>query len=170
MRRALDGFDVEGPVQAEVFVLCLRDGDIHLTGPCGPAPWYLEVDADEDPLDVVTAMTVRAVGSPLVSHSTSWRRDRGGVILTFVAVVAPALLADMASRPLERVDIARGSANAAPERIESDQVIEHGLRHLAWLVKDDAVVASELGPGWAAVLAGYTPEPFRALARSGGRS
>jgi hypothetical protein len=41
--------------------------------------------------------------------------------------------------------------------------VEHGLRHLAWLVHDDPVVAAELSPAWAAVLAGYVPEPFRTL-------
>lgn len=45
------------------------------------------------------------------------------------------------------------------------QVVEHGLRHLAWLVKDDPVVAHELSESWKAVLAGYTPDPFRHLTK-----
>ena len=40
----------------------------------------------------------------------------------------------------------------------------HGLRHLAWLAQDDAVVAGELSDDWRTVLHGYMPEPFRALA------
>jgi hypothetical protein len=40
-------------------------------------------------------------------------------------------------------------------------VVEHGLRHLAWLVRDDPVVAEALTGGWAAALSGYVPEPFR---------
>jgi hypothetical protein len=31
-----------GPVQAEIFVLRLREATPELAGPCGPAPWYLE--------------------------------------------------------------------------------------------------------------------------------
>ena len=41
--------------------------------------------------------------------------------------------------------------------------MEHGLRHLAWLVADDPVVAAELSGEWRRVLASYVPEPFRAL-------
>ena len=43
MTRLPDGIDVEGPVQAEVFVVWLHDDRIELTGPCGSAPWMLEV-------------------------------------------------------------------------------------------------------------------------------
>jgi hypothetical protein len=42
-------------------------------------------------------------------------------------------------------------------------VVEHGLRHLAWLASDDPVVRAELPEAWQAALAGYVPEPFRAL-------
>jgi hypothetical protein len=41
--------------------------------------------------------------------------------------------------------------------------VEHGLRHLAWLAKDDPVVAAELPAGWQPILADYVPEPFRNL-------
>ena len=50
-----------------------------------------------------------------------------------------------------------------PAAIAHQQVLEHGLRHLAWLVEDDEVVRSTLGDEWKAVLAGYAPEPFRHL-------
>jgi hypothetical protein len=43
MVRYPDGFDVEGPVQAEVFVVWLAGAHLELTGPCGPAPWLLEL-------------------------------------------------------------------------------------------------------------------------------
>ena len=42
-------------------------------------------------------------------------------------------------------------------------MLEHGLRHLAWLVVDDTVVREELSDGWPAALESYVPEPFRAL-------
>ena len=69
----------------------------------------------------------------------------------------------MASVPIRRAELARSEATAAPRDIASEAVVEHGLRHLAWLVLDDPVVASELPPPWRPVLADYVPEPFRAL-------
>jgi hypothetical protein len=161
--RPPSGLDVEGPVQAEVFVLWLRNGQLLLTGPCGAAPWLIEVGADEHPVDVV-GRTVRAtLGEPRLVHSTSWRRDREAVILSFVVVIGPEQVAGMESEPIQRVDLARSEATTAPASIGQRQVVEHGLRHLAWLAKDDAVVGRELSDDWHAVLAGYVPEPFRTL-------
>ena len=48
-----DGFDVEGPVQAEVFVVWLNGDHLELTGPCGPAPWLLELAPTDHPVEVV---------------------------------------------------------------------------------------------------------------------
>ena len=69
----------------------------------------------------------------------------------------------MASVPVGRAELARSEATAAPRDIATSAVVEHGLRHLAWLVEDDPVVAAELPAAWHPVLAGYVPEPFRAL-------
>jgi hypothetical protein len=161
--RSVQGLDVEGPVQAEVFVL-FRDGDqLRLTGPCGADPWYLEVGADEDPMAVVAAAVRRVIGEPVVVHSTSWRRDRGGVQLSFVAVIDRGLVGAMTSAPVVRAALARGTADAAPETIATLSVLEHGLRHLAWLVKDDPVVSGRLDEGWHGALSEYVPEPFRHL-------
>ena len=74
------------------------------------------------------------------------------------------LVGDMPSAPVGRAELARGDAAAAPETIAAAQVIEHGLRHLAWLVRDDPVVAGRLDGGWRAALDSYVPEPFRHLA------
>ncbi|HEY3007697.1 MAG TPA: hypothetical protein VGJ63_06460 [Micromonosporaceae bacterium] len=162
-RTPICGFDVEGPVRAEVFVLCLVGGTPTLTGPCGAEPWYLEVAADEYPMRVVAAAIRRVVGEPVVVHSTSWRRDRGAVILSFVAVIDDSTAGSMAATPLVRVDLARGDATSAPPAIATGQVAEHGLRHLAWLIKDDPAVGARLDAGWHTVLADYVPEPFRHL-------
>lgn len=158
-----DGIDVQGPVQAEVFVIWLRDDHVELTGPCGAAPWLIEIGEAEHPVEVVDRVVRDAVGAPTLVHSTSWRRDHGGVILSFVVVIAPALVGAMDSAPIARAELARSDATSAPAEIASVQVVEHGLRHLAWLVRDDPVVASELEPPWPDVLAAYVPEPFRAL-------
>jgi hypothetical protein len=103
------------------------------------------------------------VGTARLVHSTSWRRDRGAVILTFVAVIDEALVGEMESLAVGRAELARGDATAAPPTIAHDQVLEHGLRHLAWLARDDAVVARELSAGWQTALGAYVPEPFRVL-------
>jgi hypothetical protein len=165
-RTRIPGFDVEGPVQAEVFVLWLAERRPNLTGPCGAAPWYIEVGAEEDPVAVVAASIRRVVGEPLVVHSTSWRRDRGAVVLSFIAVIDRAYVGDMASVPVGRAELARGDAAEAPAEIATNQVIEHGLRHLAWLIKDDPIVAERLDEEWRAALGGYMPEPFRHLSRA----
>ena len=156
-------WDVEGPVQAEVFVVWLHGDAIELTGPDGPVPWLLELGATEHPVEVVDRIVREVVGDPLLVHSTSWRRDRGAVILSFVVVIADGLVGDMASRPVARTDLARSQATVAPRDIATDQVVEHALRHLAWLAEDDPVVREELSPGWKAALAAYVPEPFRNL-------
>jgi hypothetical protein len=161
--RSIPGLDVEGPVQAEVFVL-FRDHDrLYVTGPCGIDPWYLEVGADEDPMAVVAAAVRRVIGDPVVVHSTSWRRDRGGVLLSFVTVIDHGLVGEMISAPVVRAELARGAADAAPESVATLSVLEHGLRHLAWLIKDDQVVAGRLDEGWHVALSSYVPEPFRHL-------
>ena len=69
-------FDCEGPVQAEVFVVWLNGARLELSGPCGAAPWYIEVGAGEHPLDVVSHVVGQALGPPRLVHSTSWRRER----------------------------------------------------------------------------------------------
>jgi len=154
-------WDVEGPVQVEIFVVWLNDDHLELTGPCGAAPWYVELGATDHPVEVVERIARDALGALRLVHSTSWRRDRDAVILSFVVVVDTN--AEMESIPIGRAELARSSATAAPANIAHTQVIEHGLRHLAWLAQDDPVVASELSPDWKRVLASYVPQPFRNL-------
>ena len=104
------------------------------------------------------------VGAPLLVHSTSWRREAAAVILSFLVVIDPAQVGGMASRPIARAELARSEATRAPARIGQEQVLEHAIRHLAWLAQDDEVVAARLTDRWRAALAGYVPEPFRSLA------
>ena len=114
-------------------------------------------------MEEVRAVAERVLGSVLLLHSTSWRRDKTGVVLSFFAVVEPEVVAIYESRPVMRADLARGEAASSPRAIAADQVLEHALRHLAWLSKDDPVVSSTLTAEWKAALDGYVPEPFRAL-------
>jgi hypothetical protein len=159
-----DGFNIEGPVQAEVFVVWLNGDRLELTGPCGPAPWLIELAEPEHPVAAVERIVRDVVGPPVLVHSTSWRRDGAAVVLSFVVVIDPKLVGDMDSLPVARSELARSEATAAPASIGYEQVLEHGLRHLAWLATDDPVVRQELAGGaWQSVLAPYVPEPFRAL-------
>jgi hypothetical protein len=157
------GWDVDSPVQAEVFLVWLDDDGIQLTGPDGPQAWHLQLGQAEHPVEVVDRIVRDVVGPPTLVHSTSWRRDRGAVILSFVVVIPPELVGSMASVPIGRAELARSEATVAPRDIAVEAVVEHGLRHLAWLVEDDPMVADELPPAWRPVLATYVPEPFRAL-------
>jgi hypothetical protein len=163
VRRYPDGFDVDGPVQAEVFAVWLAEDHLELTGPCGPAPWLIELGPADHPVEVVTRIVRDVIGDPLLVHSTSWRRDRGAVILSFVVVIDRSQVRSMASLPIARSELARGEAAAAPRSIATAQVVEHGLRHMAWLAQDDPVVAAGLPAGWRTLLADYVPEPFRNL-------
>lgn len=163
MAEGAPGWDIEGPVQAEVFVVWLRDGQIELSGPCGAAPWLLELGHTDHPVEVVSRIVRDVLGEPLLVHSTSWRRDRDSVVLSFLVAVAPDLVSKLESVPVGRADLARSSATAAPQLISYGQVLEHALRHLAWLASDDDVVGRVLTDGWKSALSEYTPEPFRGL-------
>ncbi|MEO8437250.1 MAG: hypothetical protein ABI562_02245 [Chloroflexota bacterium] len=163
MTRLPDGIDVEGPVQAEVFVVWLHDSRIELTGPDGSAPWLLEIGDGEHPVEVVERIVRETIGAARLIHSTSWRRESGAIILSFVVVVDAASVGARDSVPISRTELARSEATAAPKAIAGTQVLEHGLRHLAWLAQDDPVVVAELSPAWRSALAEYVPEPFRAL-------
>jgi hypothetical protein len=163
MTRTPGGWNVDGPVQAEVFVVWLDRDRPALTGPCGPAPWLLELGRTDHPVEVVDRIVREVIGPPILVHSTSWRRDLDAVVLSFVVVIDRTLVGEMASAPIDRAPLARSEATAAPHEIATAAVVEHGLRHLAWLAADDPAVAAELPAAWTPVLAGYVPEPFRNL-------
>jgi hypothetical protein len=144
-------------------VLRLGARGVELAGPCGPDPWYIEAGEGEDPMEVVRRLSTNLMGAPLLVHSTSWRRARGSVILSFVVVNRDDQALELAGVPVGRADLARGGADAAPVSVASAQVLEHGLRHLAWLARDDEVVGAALSRRWHALLGDYVPEPFRHL-------
>jgi hypothetical protein len=152
---------VEGPVQAEVFVVRMREGLPELAGPCGPDPWYIEVAAEDDPVEVVSRLSRNLMGDPVLVHSTSWRRARGAVVLSFVVVNSDNQAPQLAGVPISRSELARSGTTSAARTIAAAQVLEHGLRHLAWLAREDQVVMAALSDDWKVALAQYVPEPFR---------
>jgi hypothetical protein len=152
---------VDGPVTIEVFTVCHQDDELLLTGPCGAAPWLIESGGGEHPLETAVRIIEQALPDSLLVHSTSWRFERNSVILSFLAVIEEA--GEMEAISFERADLARNSEHAAPSEISYQQVLEHALRHLAWLAKDDDVVSGTLDETWHRMLASYVPEPFRQL-------
>jgi hypothetical protein len=85
-------------------------------------------------------------------------------VLTYLAVLEePARALGFEDIAVDRADLARGGTHGAPAAIDVAQVVEHGLRHLSWLSRDDPVIGPALTRGWLAKVAEYQPEPFRAL-------
>jgi hypothetical protein len=121
------------------------------------------VGDDEDPVEVVSRLSTNLLGPPLLAHSTSWRRARGSVILSFIVVIGDAQASELGGVPIGRAELARNTATAAPKSIAATQVIEHGLRHLSWLAKEDQVARAVLSDEWKRLLDGYVPEPFQHL-------
>lgn len=139
----------------------MRADRLELTGPCGPEAWYIESHDEDDPMEVVRRLSTNLMGPPLLVHSTSWRRGPGGVFLSFLVVIGEDQATHLEAIPITRADLARNSATEAATRISTNQVVEHALRHMAWLAQDDPAVKATLSPAWLSALAGYVPEPFR---------
>jgi hypothetical protein len=107
--------------------------------------------------------------TPIMVHSTSWRVVRQLILLTFLVVVEPPrhIPATYEVQLVTRAQLARGRATGPPPEVHLSQVVEHGLRHLAWLVRGDEVIHEALAD-WSRTLSQYEPEPFRAFGREPG--
>lgn len=124
------------------------------------APW----DPDLDPTESIVDAVAEVGFAPAMVHSTSWRIVRRQVVLTFLVVIDPpsSLPRSCEVEQVTRAELARGRATGAPEAVHLSQVVEHGLRHLAWLVAEDGAIHEALAP-WTRALGPYAPEPFRAF-------
>ena len=148
----------------EAIVLFLEDEAIRHVYPHGHetvrAPWDPDLDPAESIVDAVASLGL----APVMVHSTSWRVVERAIVLTFLVVVdAPAHLPETYEVELvTRAELARGHATGPPQEVHLSQVVEHCLRHLAWLVREDEATHAAL-PSLAAVLADYGREPFRAF-------
>ena len=148
----------------EVLPVTCRDGRIVSLRPDCADSFVIGWPAGARP-EEVALRAVEGLGlKPIVLHSTSWRHAVPEVVLTYLAVVAPdaAIPESWEEAAVMHAELARGGATAPPTVIGASQVLEHGLRHLAWLVNEDEGIANAL-PGWKKVLESYVPEPFRAL-------
>ena len=147
----------------ELLTLYLRDGGITYLQPECAVSLRLGWPKSRQPGDVVMRALQQYGFTPRVVHSTSWRQDDDRLVLTYVGIIEPADAPDgLDAVPIARAELARGEATAPPPVIGVEQVVEHALRHLSWLVKDDPVIREELAD-WASVLEGYEPEPFRSF-------
>jgi hypothetical protein len=149
----------------EVLILALYEGSVVWLKPTHADSLHVGLSVPASPGDVVLETLGWFDLRPRVVHSTSWRQEAGRLVLTYVAVVeqAPSMPADTLERTVVvRTDLARGEATAPPTGIGVAQVVEHALRHLSWLIRDDAAIAAAI-PEWVEVLDDYQPEPFRAL-------
>lgn len=148
----------------EVLPVMLKDGRIMSLRPQHADSFVVGWPAGDKP-EVVTARTIEWLGlTPVVLHSTSWRHSGSEVVLTYLVVVAPTdtLPESWMATPVGHVELARGDTTTPPPTIAVDQVLEHVLRHLTWLLHDDEIIARALSE-WPPHLADYVPEPFRAL-------
>jgi len=146
-----------------LFAYIAPDGAHHLR-PIHAETLRLGWPPDRKPGEIVMEAVQRYELTPVLVHSTSWRHGEGRLILTYLAAVEPPadLTHYLADERVARADLARGDAFGPPPEIGVAQVLEHAFRHLAWLVKDDAVVGDRLSD-WAGFLDRYEPEPFRAF-------
>lgn len=150
----------------EVLPVGLANGALVWMKPMHADSLRVGLPAGAKPAEVVLDVLKWYPLAPIVVHSTSWRHEDGHIILTYVAVVEPPVSLppdSLVSLPVGHVELARGEAMSAPQAIGVAAVLEHALRHLSWLVRDDPAVTQALA-GWREVLAGFEPEPFRALA------
>lgn len=148
----------------EILPVTLRDGLLLSLRPDCADSFIVGWSAGARP-EEITVQAMRQLGlQPIMVHSTSWRHADPEVVLTYLAVVAMSggPPPSWEAAPIMRAELARGDATAPPAGIDVLQVVEHALRHLAWLVHDDPAIASTL-PGWIEILADYVPEPFRAF-------
>ncbi|MDQ6918651.1 MAG: cyclic nucleotide-binding domain-containing protein [Candidatus Dormibacteraeota bacterium] len=156
--------DEAGAPAFEILPVRLVEGLIHLLRPTGSSSWLVDAAPGRSAGELVGA-SLAAVGlDAAIVHSTSWRQVGGRLVLTYLAV-----LSERAAAPgfedsvIGRTDLARGGTHGAPAAIDVTQVVEHGLRHLSWLSRDDPVLGPALGSEWLAKVAEYQPEPFRVL-------
>lgn len=149
----------------ELLPVCMSDGNLFWLKPVHADSLRAGLNPSAAPAEVVLDVLRWYPLEPIVVHSTSWRLEQGRVILTYAAVVEdPADLpsGSLIRLPVQRAELARGDATSAPKTISVAAVLEHALRHLSWLVRDDPGVAKAL-EGWEHALASFVPEPFRPL-------
>lgn len=125
------------------------------------------LDADARPHGEVELLAYRnAPDLPIaVYHSTSWRYDDPGVILTYIAVASVGdHVQDYVpmARPVT-LDLLATVGKPWPHRADEEpipryvDVLVHAIRHLRFLLDTDTETADALGPRWRRQLAEVRP-------------
>jgi hypothetical protein len=149
----------------EVLPVGLRDGRLFWLRPVHAPTLRVGISRSAEPGQIVLDVVAWYPLSPRVVHSTSWRYEEGRIVLTYVVVIDPPQHLPPNSLelvPVNRSDLARGSSVAPAKAITVEAVLEHAIRHLAWLSHDDPAIATALAD-WSDALESYHPEPFQAL-------
>jgi hypothetical protein len=149
----------------EIMPVFLEDGVAHRLRPRRETTWTVGCIDATPPRRLAVDALMGAGLQPSLIHSTSWRDLGDRVLLTHLAVIAPphVPLDAFEALAIHPCELARGSALEPPPTIAVEQVLDHALRHLAWLLREDSSVSACLGDSWRHVLARYRPEPFRSL-------
>lgn len=170
--RGRHGAGVDGTAGAgtwlEILPVLADPGGLWYLKPRSRDSWRVPCGRGRAVRQVVRRRLASAGVRAAVVHSTSWREARQGILLTHLAVIGPpagGTLRGFERRPVERCDPVRGTATSPPRVIDVEDVVEHALRHLAWLSVGDATVAIALGARWRELLQGYEPAPFRVFER-----
>jgi hypothetical protein len=149
----------------EILPLALDRSGLILLRPRRLRSWVVDWRPSTPPRQLVLDRLTEAGLRPCVVHSTSWRHDQGRLVLTHLAVLTGHTrdTGELEAVAVRRCPLARSSATHPPAVIQVEQVVEHALRHLAWLAHEDAVVRRCLGERWSLALRTYALEPFRAM-------
>lgn len=138
---------------------------VGLAGDAAEAVWYRRDDGPltggADPTDLARELGERAATRIVLIHSTSWRWEPDGrIVLTYLAWAADGHLRDGA-QPLPQLAPPGPTdpLHPRPPEIRELDPLAHGLRHLAFLLANDAGgdVASALGPRATAALRALEP-------------
>jgi len=154
-------------VQVEVWPVAVDDAGIWLVS--GSDAWRSDpVPQDGDVHFEVETLLHRysALESTTLIHSTSWRPDGPFIVLTYVAVLRgtdhPVRNAWQGALPISRAlteQVGPPAPNAAtdPPIPRYIDVLLHAVRHLRFLLAEDATAAASLDTTWQRHLSGLRP-------------
>ena len=95
----------------------------------------------------------------LFAHSTSWRFVENGLIITWLALPKEHCVLDRIY--VESPIVGSESATRPAALVQVQNVVAHGLRHLALLITEDPVVRAAIPADFAAYLGTLVPAAAR---------
>jgi len=104
-------------------------------------------------------------------HSTSWRYERGRIVLTYAALPDPEPAACLNPVPPAIRSVSAGPLAPSPGSVSLGDVAAHACRHLAYLRHVDAMVAArtQAAPELWALIDDYVPAVAGLLCQPGQR-